>query len=60
MGKAAMNERFPISAINPDGDIVSVLVTTDGRLVTDSMVTPADAVPLAASALRTNSTGALL
>ncbi len=46
---------FPFSAIDPDGSVVSVTVSPEGRLVTDLSPAPLVRVPYnSSSAIRVN------
>lgn len=52
---------FPMAALDPSGKMVSVLVTPDGRLVTDQAPLPAEVQPYGLSgAIRVNADGEVL
>ena len=51
---------FPTTARDPSGKMVSILVTPDGKLVTDLSALPATVVPIQQVSLRVDATGTVL
>jgi hypothetical protein len=42
---------FPTTALDPNGKVVSILVTPDGKLVTDQAAKPTTVVPIQKASL---------
>jgi hypothetical protein len=50
---------FPTTALDPDNRVVSILVTPDGKLVTDASPKPENAKPIVQVYLRVDESGNL-
>ena len=54
-----MTTAIPLTALNPQGKLVSVLVDANGRVVTDQAPKPAITYPATKRGIQTDATGNL-
>lgn len=55
-----MSTSFPTTALDPTGRVVSILVTPEGRLVTDLTPLPTETVPIQTTSLAIDDAGRVL